>query len=445
MNRHSLKALAEWLNISVSDARVIHRVEQDSRKVQEGDLFVALKGQRSDGHAHLHEVAQKGAYAALVSKEYQGEHFGLVLLAVDDVLAAVQKIAACAYASNPKKVVAVTGSVGKTTTKEFIAQLLSSAFKTAKTPGNMNSQVSLPLFILNDLFDEEVCVVEMGMSEPGNIAQLVKMIPPDIAVITKIALAHAAYFPDGLSGIAREKADIFSHPNTQVGLMNVQAAGFQEIAGLGSCSKVIYGLEADGGEKDFVLRRGERGFQILEKGVATSWFTLPFTASHLCENFLGAAAVARELGLSWDQILECAPKMDVYPQRFESIKRNGITFINDAYNANPASMKAALENLPKPNSSGKTIAVLGEMREMGRFSEAGHQEVAECALQHVDHVLCLGEFTKLIASRFQEANKPGEHFLSIDELKIRVMGLAQEGDVVLIKGSNSLQLWKVLD
>jgi UDP-N-acetylmuramoyl-tripeptide--D-alanyl-D-alanine ligase len=445
MNQYSLSVLAKWLNIPIFDSRLIHRIEQDSRKVGPNDLFIALKGERSDGHAYLREVAQQGACAAVVSKDYQGEDFGMVLLPVEDVLLAVQKMAACAYAKNPKKVIAVTGSVGKTTTKEFIAQLLSSAFTTAKTPGNMNSQISLPLFILNDLHDEEICVVEMGMSEPGNISQLISVIPPDIAVITKIALAHAAYFPEGLPAIARGKGEIFGHPNTKVGLMNVQVAAFQEILESGSCRKAVYGLEEDAGEKDFVLRRGEKGFQIVEGGVPTSWFTLPFTATHLCENFLCAAMVARELGMSWEMILGCAPKMQIYPQRFQIIEREGITYINDAYNANPTSMKAALQNLPKPEGQGKTIAVLGEMREMGTFAETGHQEMAECALQHVDHVLCLGGFAELIAKRFQEANKPGEYFLSIDELKSRVQALAQAGDVVLIKGSNSLQLWKVLE
>ncbi len=441
MNQYSLQTLASWLGICHSSATLIRSFQHDSRQVAANDVFFALKGERSDGHAHLKEVAARGACAAVVSKEYVGEDFGMVLFPVDDVLVTLQVIAKAAMEKRSCKVIGVTGSVGKTTTKEFIADLLSSRFRTARTPGNMNSQIGLPLFILNQLADEEICVVEMSMSEPGNLLRLIDMIPPDVAVITKIALAHAAYFPEGLSAIARAKGEILQHPCTQVGFINVQAAEFDGVAQSGNCPKVIYGWDGGGYR---LVKQGEK-FQIIENGESTVWFSLPFAATHLCENFLGAATVARYYGLSWEMIFERAAKLKVYEKRFETIERLGITFINDSYNANPTSMKAALMNLPKPLSHRRVIAVIGEMRELGRFEESGHREVGEVALHHVDHALCFGNATWVIAQMFCQADKPGEHFTCLEELKKRVFALAEPGDVVLLKGSNSMQLWKILD
>ena len=148
--------------------------QQDSREIQPGDLFFALQGEKVDGHIYLQEVAAKGACAAVVSKNYSGDHFGMVLFAVDDVLGSMQMMAKTIFSQNKARVVAVTGSVGKTTTKEFIATLLQSKFRVIKTPGNANSQVGLPLFILNNVIDEEFFVVEMGMTASGEIAKLIE-------------------------------------------------------------------------------------------------------------------------------------------------------------------------------------------------------------------------------------------------------------------------------
>lgn len=185
--------------------------------------------------------------------------------------------------------------------------------------------------------------------------------------------------------------------------------------------------------------------QFLNHDVYTSAFTLPFTASHLCENFIGAASVARAMGMSWSEIIPQALKLTVYMRRFETVQRNGIVFINDSYNANLTSMKAALANLPMPAMGRKKIAVLGAMKELGEHTEKSHYEVAKMALSHIDYLLCLGEECVTMVELFQREGRMVEHFLEFDSIKKRVFELAEEGDVVLLKGSNSKKLWQILE
>lgn len=445
MNTYHLRQIAAWLGTPVQRDGLIRLFQHDSRLVQPGDLFCALKGEKVDSHFFLKEVAEQGALAAVVSTTYQGEDYGLQLLAVDDVIEALHQMAKGAFRLRKTRVVGVTGSVGKTTTKEFIATLLEGQFSVAKTPGNANSKVGLPLSILNSLGTEEVFVEEMGMSSFHDIERLIAIAPPEIALVTKIALAHAAFFSEGLEGIARAKAEILSHPQTKLGVINAQAIRFSSMQQTGTCDRISYGLKEEFPEADYVLETVGTEYQIVEMGQRSPLFTLPFQATHLCENFLGAAAICRKMGMSWDQITAQAQKLKVYKNRFERLEVKGIIFLNDSYNANATSMKAALRNLPTPSPGGRRIAVLGSMRELGDFCETSHREVAEAAVEVVDHLICLGQECKPIVEYFNQRKKPVEWMESLAQVRSRVFDLAQPGDVVLLKGSNSHQLWKVLD
>lgn len=426
--------IGQWLG---SNSPVTGRVtgfKQNSGEVLPGDLFFALKGEKVDGHAYLEEVARLGAVGAVVSKNYSGEDFGLQLVRVENVLESLHRLARIVHGLRKTRVAAVTGSVGKTTTKEFLATLLEGKFRVGKTPGNANSQVGVPLSILNAEGSEEVFVMEMGMSLPHEIEKLVSIAPPEIALITKIAPAHIAYFPEGLEGIAAAKAEIFSHPYTRIGILNSQVAQFKA-AERGSCAKMTYGEEGD-----FVLCREGDLFYVKEKGVKTELFTLPFSAGHLCENFMGAAAVARMMGMQWNEIIAQAHKLRPFKRRFERVERNGIVFINDSYNANPTSMRAALTNLP--DAGGKKIAALGGMAELGEHEQEAHREIARVALDNVDLLLCFGKEWADVSKDFGQSV---EHFEDLTAMKRRVHEIAAPGDVVLLKGSNSKKVWLVLE
>ncbi len=434
--------IAKWLGCEEKVFGRISGFKQDSRSVVNGDLFFALKGEKVDGHSYLEEVAGKGALGAVIEKDYSGPDFGLSLLRVDDVLKALHQLAKIVHASRKTRVVGVTGSVGKTTTKEFIATLLEAKFRVAKTPGNANSQVGVPLSILNSSGSEEIFVMEMGMSLPHEIEKLIAIAPPEVSIVTKIALAHAEFFTDGLNGIAAAKAEILSHPATRLGIINHQVAQFSA-SKIGSCLKKTYGFEE--ADCDWVLYRDKRDFYLLENGKKTPLFSLPFSASHLCENFIGAAAVARAFGMQWEEIISQAQKLTVFMRRFEKIEKQGIIFINDSYNANVTSMAAALTNLPEPSPGKKKIAVLGAMKELGVYTERSHLEVAQIALSQVDYLLCLGEECATMVDVFQREGKPVEHFLDLEGIKRRVYELNETGDVVLLKGSNSKRLWQILE
>jgi UDP-N-acetylmuramoyl-tripeptide--D-alanyl-D-alanine ligase len=419
---------------------IVSGFSQDSRLVQQHHLFFALKGEQVDGHTYLGEVANKGALAAVVSSLYRGPSFGLQLFYVPDVFFALQDLARQVHLKRSCKVVAVTGSVGKTTTKEFIVTLLSGSFRVGKTPGNANSQVGLPLAILNAEGNEEVFVVEMGMTGPGHIKQLVSMVPPSIAVVTKIALCHVLYFENGLEGIAEAKAEIFSHPMTSLGVLNQQVLAFEPFRKL-SCEVVTYGVR----DADVFVRPLGSQFVLESRGGHSAPFALPPLPSHFIENFSGAAAVALALGLPYEEIAIQARQLTSFAKRFEQVDREGVLFVNDSYNANPTSMQAALSNLPSAGPGGKRIAVLGAMRELGAYEEAAHVDVARYAVDVVDQLLCFGGECAPMVDVFAAARKPVEHFFDRSFLKQRLFEIARSGDVVLLKGSNSNRLWELLD
>jgi UDP-N-acetylmuramoyl-tripeptide--D-alanyl-D-alanine ligase len=432
-----LAAVARMLGISEESASVVESYEIDSRKVKPGQLFFALKGETVDGHAFLEQVAAKGAVGAVVSKGYAGPSFGLALIKVDDVLASLQELARQVCTGRTWKIVAVTGSVGKTTIKEFIATLLEAEFRVGKTPGNANSQTGVPLTILNAEGSEEVLVIEMGMSQPREMDRLVSIAPPDVVLLNRIALAHVLYFPDGLRGIAAAKAEILSHPKTTLAFLHAQTCQFDEVMHAGTCEKLIFGAG------DYLLHQSEGNiYQIEERGQLSPSFTLPFQATHLVENFLGAAAVARRLGLSWEKILERAQHLTVFEKRFERIEREGVVYINDSYNANPESMRAALTNLP---SGKRRIGVLGAMRELGAYTESSHREIAQFALDYIDELFCCGQECLPMVEVFAGAGKSVALFRDVNILRSHLAHIVQPGDVVLLKGSNSVGLWRLLD
>lgn len=431
-----LKMIAEILGCERVEGEV-DGFAIDSRKVNKGDLFFALKGQNYDGHGFLKEVASKGAVGAVVEKGFEGMTGGLLLFRVDDVVNALQKLAKVVQGTRRSKVIGVTGSMGKTTTKEFIGTILEKKYRVAKTPGNANSQVGLPLALLNGAGNEEILIVEMAMSNAGEIEKLVDIVPPDIAIITKIGHAHVDSFTDGLEGVARAKSEIFTHSKTKICIANVEAMEYEPIR---KSATITFGMEPKAA--DYVLKKG---WVIEEKGISSRGFGLPFEESHFCEDFIGAATVARQLGMEWDEIFERLKFLKGANLRFEKIEKDGVVFVNDCYNANPESMLAALNNLPKPKMGGKTVGVFGEMTGLGRVCEKKHQEVAEHALKNIDHMLCYGKGCLVMLDVFAEKKRPAEFFGAIDQLKESLFELAKPGDVVLIKGSNVNKLWQLLD
>ena len=437
MKNVPLKQIARHLGVVCEREELIAGYRIDSRMVGPGELFFALKGEKTDGHLHLAEVKARGALAAVVSKGYSGPNFGLTLLAVEDVFGSLQELARDAIACSRAQIVEITGSVGKTTTKDFTATLLEGKFRVGKTFSSYNTKLTLPICVLNLEGNEEIVVLEVGMSEPGDIGKMVRLIPPDVAVLTQIGWAHAAFFPDGLEGIARGKAEIFSHPKTKTAIFFHEFLEHRELIPQIQAQKLSFSLTDR--SADYFLSEGE----LDERGVRAYRFDVPFRQPPILHDFLAAVSVARSFKMEWDDINRQVAKLQLPKMRFEQFEKEGIVFVNDAYNANPESMKAALSNFPAPKIGGKRIAVLGTMWPLGPFSRAKHEEIGQYAREFADHLLVLGQEALPLCEAFAEAKKPAEHFVDKKAVAERLRELMHPGDVVLVKGSRVMEMEKI--
>lgn len=395
----------------------------DSRAVESGHLFFALPGEKTDGHRFLQEVAQKRGVASVVSRGYSGPDFGLTLFPVDDQLLTLQQLARYKLQKNRPQVVGVTGTVGKTTCKEFIAALLDGFREIAWSPKSCNSQISLPLTILNHSgWGEEILILEMGMSQKGEIARLVEIAPPDISVITALSLVHAENFTS-VDEITQAKGEILSRSETKLGLIPPSPL----LQSMGTCPKKT--ISFDDLTADYH-----------PKNVPLPCLKLP---PHHLYNALVAMAVCRELGMQWEELLPRTKLLKMLEGRGTIVEKKGIYFVNDAYNASPESMKAALNSLPQ--TMGKRLAILGPMKELGKFSEAAHEEVGTFALEKLDHLICTGRECFPMAEIWRRHCRPIDHFDQNDQALSTLKQMAKPGDVVLLKGSHSCRLWEILE
>lgn len=441
MKPTELNDLLQLIEAKCEHNPIVEGICVDSRLAKPGDLFFALPGEKVDGHSYISQAASLGAIAAVVEKKYPLHHGTFPLIYVDDTLKALQMMAKNVLKQRNAKIVAITGSVGKTTTKDFTAALLKPYFRIASSPGNSNSQIGLPLTIMNHTNgDEQVLILEMGMTHPGQISELIKIAPPDIAIITTIALVHACNF-ESLEEIAAAKSEIFSHPKTKLGIVDKE---FAEISRKGDFPKCTFSVTDN--NADFFLYE-EHGFLHInenQKNVITLPL-LPVVGSHNKHNFLAATAAARALGIDWNSIRSSMASLCLPECRLEIIKKHGATFVNDSYNASEKSLKAALSSLPPTLPGGKTIAVIGEMLELGKFSEKCHREVGEFSLNYVDVMFCLGKECWPIYDIWRSKGKPVEWKLSRSDVLESLRKQLNPGDVILLKGSRTNQLWKILE
>ena len=345
---YALSDLCDWMQAVCPSFLNVRRISIDSRLVQPGDLFFALKGEKSDGHAFLSEAIAKGAHAAVVENSYRTlsrqipSDFPLIF--VDDSLAALQRAAKGAVQKISPRIVAVTGSLGKTTAKDFMTTLVSQRFRTLASPSNQNSQVGLPSALLNHLKgNEEWLILEMGMSFPGEISRLLEIAPPDIAVITMTALVHACNFED-LQQIGYAKAEIFTHPNTKIGILDHRIVNFEALARVGSCSKISFAVDST--ESDYSLDEEGEALMVRENQYNVQLPGVKIPGKHNLHNLLAACVVARQLGMEWEEIGSRFSALALPEKRLQIVEKKGVTFINDSYNAAEASMKAALELRP---------------------------------------------------------------------------------------------------
>jgi UDP-N-acetylmuramoyl-tripeptide--D-alanyl-D-alanine ligase len=427
---------------------IISRVSTDSRTLQPGDLFVPLRGENFDGHRFVAQASERGATGAMVEESWSGASpTEFALIRVPNTLVAYQTLAANYRQSLSLKVIAITGSNGKTSTKDFVAATLARRFGVTKTEGNFNNHVGLPQTMLAANSGDEIAVWEIGMNHPGEIAALAKLAAPDAAIITNVGLAHIE-FMGSRDAIAAEKgalAEAVGEGGTVI--LNADDPFSASIAQRTRAKIVFAGVE-HGSVRATDLRQSPTGceFTILE-GAHRCRAQLPVPGIHMVQNAMLAIAAGREFGLSLE---ECAAGLATTPltkARLQIKEINGIQFIDDSYNANPDSMKAALRTLIELDADGRRIAVLGEMGELGKESDQGHREVGEAAAAlGVDELIAVGATGAAIA---RAAKKAGlEKSRSVDSPEEAAEFLAENaspGDLILVKGSRSARMERVLE
>lgn len=426
----------------------IERISTDSRTIKKGELFVALRGENFDGHKFVEDAAKSGGAGSIVDLNWKGKvGKKFAIIRAKDTLLAYQNLAANYRKSLRVKVLAITGSNGKTSTKDFAASVLGRKFRVTKTQGNFNNHVGLPRTILEANCDHEVGVWELGMNHPGEIAALAKIAAPDAAIITNIGVAHIE-FMGSREAIAKEKGalaetvdpggtvilnadDPFSKSIADRTRANVIFAGTNE----GTIRAVDIQQSADGSE-----------FTIIE-GAHRSRAQLPVPGIHMVQNALLAVAAGRAFGVALE---ECAIGLATAPltkARLQIKEINGVQFLDDSYNANPDSMKAALQTLVELDTDGKRVAVLGEMRELGAETQRGHEEVGEAAAAlGIDYLIAIGKMGAVIAGGAERAGLAhSESVGSTSEAAERLIDIVQPGDLVLIKGSRLARTEDVIE
>jgi UDP-N-acetylmuramoyl-tripeptide--D-alanyl-D-alanine ligase len=420
----------------------------DSRTIRPGELFFAVIGERLDGHDYVEQALAKGAVAAVIHKNQaprypSKSHF----LLVDDTLPALQNLAAAVRRLWAKPLVAVTGSAGKTTTKEAIAHVLSTKFRVLKSEGNLNNHFGLPLMLLKLEPEHDIAVAEMGMSHGGEIAALAKIAQPEIGVVTNVAPVHLEFF-NSIAEIAAAKRELIeSLPATGVAVLN---ADDEYVSQFGKSFKgrvVTYGTgPAADVRAENVEAQGISGstFDIVAAG-HRSRVQLPLVGVHNIHNALAAVAVALERGFDLSQAAEALSTLAPPEKRGQVIQLGNITVVNDCYNSNPKALEAMVQALTTMPAK-RRIVVAGEMLELGSTAEELHRASGRSiAGRNIDVLLGVRGLAEAIVQSAQAAGMRAEFVATAEEAGAWLARETRDGDVVLIKGSRGVKLERALE
>lgn len=427
-----------------------YSISTDSRKIKEGDLFIPLAGERFDGHDYIESSLEQGAYGSLTQKDVE-PLCGKVLIKVSDTMKALRDLAEYYRKKYEIPFVGITGSVGKTSTKEMVSAVLSKRFNVLKTQGNFNNEIGVPLTVFNLDTSHEVAVVEMGMSGFGEISRLTSIVKPDIAIITNIGLSHIEKL-GSKNNILRAKMEVFEGLNEK-GLVILNGDD-KLLYGLNNLLKfrtVFYGMEDGLHYQAYNLESlGEKGstfdIQLENREYRVK---IPVPGIHNVYNALAGIAVGIELGISPEKIIAGIEEFSPGNMRLNVLNQNGLKIINDAYNASPQSMEAAIDVLKDISSEGRTFAVLGDMLELGDISYSAHVDIGRYAVSKgIDYVVAVGENGRNIAHGAIEAGAEEQRVFEFKENADAgrfLKGFLKSGDVLLVKGSRGMRMEEIVN
>ena len=424
----------------------VGRIVIDSRTVQPGDFFVAIQGERFDGHAFIGEAVERGATGVMVQDATRATGTPALVIEVDDTTRALQHVARDVRRRSGARVAAVTGSAGKTTTKEIAADFLASRYRVFRNKGNLNNHIGLPLSLLELRSRPDVAVVELGMNHPGEIRTLIGIAEPEVRVWTNVGDAHIGHFGTP-EAIADAKAEITEHAHQDdVLIVNADDPRVMNRAGQFPGRVVTFGINADADVRATGVK--QKGVEGTEATVITRQGQIrietPLVGMGNLANVLAATAVALEFDVPLDSLRERAAHLTPAKHRGELLRLpGGITLLDDSYNSSPSALKRALEVVAGTSGSARKIAVLGEMLELGSLSTALHRECgAAAAAAGLDVLIAVGGApASELAAAAIDAGMP-EPAVSYVETSDAAAGIAlrlvRPGDLVLVKGSRGI-------
>ena len=439
---------------AVTGGQIIHNgadvpiqgISTDSRTLQAGDLFIPLRGEHFDGHDYLAQAVRHGAAACLSEEVVVG--LNIPVVQVRDTLQALGDLAAAVRSRFTAPVIGITGTSGKTTTKEMLAAILSRTGPGLKSAGNFNNLIGVPLTLFGLNRDQQWAVIEMGMSARGEIARLAQIAAPQIGIITNVGAAHLEQL-GGISGVARAKGELFIQlPSGGTAIVNADDPQICQLPLANGVRRLLFGNAAEAQVRASEVRAAD--------GLVTFTLHLPETDVPVClplpgrhnvQNALAAAAAAWSLGVAATDIAAGLAEFKACPGRMELMELPGdLVLLEDSYNANPLSMRAALDALYDLGRPGRRIAVLGDMLELGQAARDLHHEVGALVASRADWLFTLGDLAGEIAVGAAAHGLPAERIIAartVDELLDQLQPLLQSGDRLLIKGSRGMRMERV--
>ena len=429
--------------------QIVTAVSTDTRKEMSGALFVALKGERFDAHDYLAKAAEQGAVAILCERVPEGENLeGVAVIQVGDSLLGLQRLAAWYRLQMDLHVVGITGSNGKTSTKDFTKAVLEAKFKVNATLGNLNNHIGLPLTVLNTDEGQQAGVWEMGMNHPGEIAPLCQIAQPKIGIITNIGTAHIEYM-GSKDAIAEEKGALArSLPENGVLLVPAscdyvdyfKSRTKAKVMVVGNCRGKVRG-------ENLVMTEQGSTFDLVIDDCGQAKVTLPVVGKHMVKNALLAAGVGHLLGVKIEDIASALSGVTLTSGRLRSFVTEGVRVIDDTYNANPESVKAAIDTLADLNleATGRRYVVLGRMAELGEHASDAYVSLGKHGADVGLHVVSVGEEAKEINEGAIKSGKEATHFDSVDDAAAWLKSTCQPGDAVLFKGSRAAAMERVME
>ncbi len=422
----------------------IQGVEKDSRLIEKDFLYLPFAGARVDGHDFIPDVFEKGALAVLSEKTLDNPAGPYIL--VSSVAQALKDMAEYYRSTLDCKIIGITGSVGKTSTKEMIASVLSEKFHVLKTEGNYNNEIGMPLTILKIRKQHEIAVIEMGISDFEEMHRLSKVARPDICVITNIGTCHLENLGDR-DGVFRAKTEMFDYAQKDCFVvLNGDDDKLRQVKEVHGNVPVFFGIETD--QPVRALEYHTNG--ILGTGVKIKYYNdefdtvIPVPGFHMIYNTLAAVAIGAHFSMSFPEIDRGIRKMRTISGRSNIFQSRGMTVIDDCYNANPMSMKAALKVLSEV--SGRKVAILGDMFELGENEKALHCEVGEAAADaQIDVVICVGTLAENIAHAAKKGIGEVYYFPTKEAFETQMETYLKKGDTVLIKASNGMKFHSIVE